>query len=269
MRLKQLKKYPITILTVVMIAFFGIYTALTIVNTLKDQLTITIPKEPPAPQARQLTPEAKKWLLAVGALLSKRNNEDFSELKSNKSEDELKLWAWQSWGVTNREQALSTLDWLKDFGHRKQFEKTRRFLVTTTNNDEETYKKLKPDLANYLYVDSPADKKFLLDFVWSHKDDLGQKSLLSWDYIRLVNMARWSYSLHFISEAEAWDYIYLAGKKLQDTYSSWDELGDQYFIGRVFWKYSFNNQDLEPTLIWLKTNAISPWKTIPWNQKLD
>ena len=52
---------------------------------------------------------------------------------------------------------------------------------------------------------------------------------------RAVLVARWGYAAGYISEAEAWNYIVPLAQRIQRTFSSWQELGDDYLAGRFTW----------------------------------
>jgi len=51
---------------------------------------------------------------------------------------------------------------------------------------------------------------------------------------RLVTVAGWGYCLQWISEGEAWSYVWAAAQAVQRYYSSWEELGQHHLLGREY-----------------------------------
>ena len=68
---------------------------------------------------------------------------------------------------------------------------------------------------------------------------LGEKSLLGWDYGRYICLCRWGYLVGWLNEQEAWEKIMPAAELLQKSFSSWEDLGRNYLIGRLFWSYQY------------------------------
>jgi hypothetical protein len=88
---------------------------------------------------------------------------------------------------------------------------------------------------------------------------------------RYIALCRWGYLVGYLSEAEAWGLIMPAAQRLQRTFVSWDELGENYLIGRQFWSPDENRQNghlHRETLRRLLGSPDSPWKRYPWNTRL-
>lgn len=211
---------------------------------------------------------SQKWLVALGAILSRRNGETYEVLSSNLPKEELRELIGQSWDIYEHQSAIGALEWLKNEGHRAQFNQIRTTLVALASDDYEKYVAEKKRLLADMSGAEKQRQSFLLDFVWQHRSDLQEKSLIAWDYMRLVNVARWSYSAGYISEQEAWQYIVPAGKTLQQMYDSWETLADDYLLGRSFWQRDSRHPDMWPMVEWLKTNPTSPWKELNWKERL-
>ena len=61
------------------------------------------------------------------------------------------------------------------------------------------------------------------------------------------------------------------GAIIQSTFSSWQDLGENYLIGREFWSYAKTLEN--GNLMWaaydrLLANPESPWNRIPWDLNL-
>lgn len=213
--------------------------------------TPTIPTPTPKPWIYSTpTEEGKKWLIAAGGIISSKNGENVTTLKSDMFRNVVEYVAKSSWDVTDRESAIKTLNWLRDEGHRSQYDAMVGYL----------------DNANIPY-DQDLRKKivFFEEFIKKNRNEIGNRSLLAWDYDRLMNVARWSYTLGYITEEEAWKYMLPAGIELQNTYSSWDQLGSQHILGRIWWSQNYNQQED----VFYMNQMKKTWKTLDWNTKLQ
>lgn len=234
-------------------------------NLIRINRSTTPVSAPQKPLSQTLSPDAKTWLLALSGITFAQNQEGFSALQSPTSQPVLKNTLKSYWEIQNKADALQTMAWLKVVGHSEQFEQLRVALLTKTNGDQATYDKLKPLFAQSLKLENTKASSFVLDLVWEHRNDLGDKKLKAWDYGRLVGVARWSYSAGYISEDEAWKNILFAGHQIQSSYSSWQDFEANYLLGRAFWSHNTNNSDVTQGIEWMNTNPKSPWKTLPWN----
>ena len=226
------------------------------------------PSPTPTPLAISLSTESKQWLLATSALLSYRNGESLNTLDCECTQQTAEMLLREWWGVADRASALSTLEWLKKEGHTKQFADVYRVISHFAQTDEEYIDKRESIIK---FVNSDQDRTtliYLLDFVWKNRNKLATKKLYAWDYMRMASVARWAYSARYISEKEAWSYMFFAGQNLQRLYGSWDELGNHYILGRTFWMANAYHPEMENALRWLSTNPESPWKRILWNTDL-
>ena len=101
---------------------------------------------------------------------------------------------------------------------------------------------------------------------------LGKKSLVGWDMIRYIHLCRWGALAGYMSEEEAWNRIKPVAQKLQKTFDSWEDLGDNYLIGRRFWNKKVSLEgasEFQKIVDWLKTNKDSPWVKVDWNTDLS
>lgn len=127
------------------------------------------------------------------------------------------------------------------------------------------------------------DKRLLVDYwgVRSRTDLLDQiewlcqdpktKLRAGWDYPRAIMLARWGYTAGYLSEDEAWKFIWPLAQRLQRTFSSWQELGAAYLTARQTW-YASAAQDrkfAEFAYLTLVTTPSSPWRKYPWNLDLE
>jgi hypothetical protein len=153
----------------------------------------------------------------------------------------------RDWGIAGRETLLERLGWLAREGHRKQFNDACA-LDEAAAKDEE--------------------KRFQAHFVRLHRERIGDRSLLAWDAGRLVTLAGWGFVTKMLSEDEAWSYVLPMAMAVQRTYSSWDEFGTHYLLGREFWSRAWDADTARARLA-LLDEVSSPWRTLPWATPLD
>ncbi len=216
------------------------------------------PKEPSA--------KAKAWALASDALLPVSNGAALDKLEYKfapylKYESKTALAEW--WGVASREELLDMLKWLEDEGHRAGFDKIAKALEAPKEQ------------ANAAFL---ADLSKSQDGAWSrsivekHREKVGKKSILAWDLGREITIIRQGYSAGYVTEKEAWALILPVARKLQATFDSWADLGENYLIGRDFWseeRAKGEGKQFEYLYKNLLNDPASPWKTIPWDTKLE
>lgn len=168
----------------------------------------------------------------------------------------------QYWGVTSRGTLLATLTWIEDGGHRKGFDQIASVIASAPPDQVQRLDDLAgtdPQLANYV------------DVVRAHSAQLGAKSIVGWDYVRYIELCRWGYACGYLSEDEAWQRIMPAARALQRTFTSWQDIADDYEIGYKFWSLAETRQNYAQ-MRWayqtLRDDPKSPWHTVPWNTDL-
>lgn len=205
--------------------------------------------------------KARLWALGCAAVLMERNGTRHDVLNTGSfSEGNIKKWKdslRRSWNVEDRDDLLMILKWLENEGHRKYFEADGKSTKVGVIAALRAFKN--PDRLNELHV---ARKYY---------EKLGDKSLWGWDISRYICLCRWGYTIGFISEEEAWDKIMPAARLLQKRFVSWEELGENYLIGRRYWseEQTRENEYLYTEAITrLLESRTSPWVTLSWNTDL-
>lgn len=209
---------------------------------------------------------ARDWALATSAVLTTRNGERHDILGGQERTDTavaqvrdlLDRW----WGVRDRDSLVRLLDWLEREGHRVPFAQLGADLGRRSPADVATMQ-ADPGL--------PEDVRHQMAVVVREHHQLGAKGLLGWDYARYVSLCRWSYLVGLLSEEEAWARIMSAARRIQATFSSWQELGENYLIGREFWSPTEMRRTghlYQDALQRLLTDPQSPWVRLPWGTSL-
>jgi hypothetical protein len=88
---------------------------------------------------------------------------------------------------------------------------------------------------------------------------------------RYVSLCRWGVLCGYVTEDEAWRLIMPVAAGIQATFSSWEELGQNYLIGREFWSYDQTQPEraaLRQVYGALLTSPLSPWVSNPRGMNL-
>ena len=214
-----------------------------------------------------LTTEQKEWALAVSAPLAGRNGEltDALELRKRSgikvSTDSVKEILARDWDITDRKSLFNSLTWIDQCGHRKEFEELGKRL-----------QELSPRKLEQLEAEID-DEDFLhsVRLVSKNHRALGSKSLLGWDYVRYAYLCRCGFHVGYITKDEAWALLVPVARKMQKTFDSWQELGENYRLGRAFWsaeKARTQDHMIRDILERLRTDPESPWIKLPWELNL-
>jgi len=172
------------------------------------------------------------WALATTALLVQYNGDSHELLGSRPSWDH--MWGQNGlrdwWGVNDRQDAIRTLDWLWNDGHRLRYQAE--------------------DLSGRAKSQAPTP-------------------YLAWDYCRLIWVAGVSHVAGYLTEEEAWGRIMPAARAIQSNYSSWREMGEDYLRGRQRWNGKRDSQfDAIFQLLVDPKNSSSPWNKNDWGTDL-
>ncbi|MBN1364385.1 MAG: DUF1266 domain-containing protein [Syntrophaceae bacterium] len=238
----------------------------------KDVTIVESPKEDIESMAEsrkwegKISAEAKGWALGCGAMLAEANHNshkflevmEINEKNIKKQKNSLEEW----WGISGRLSFFEKIEWINDKGHRKRFDDWARYIAYLS---EEEYEKV---------LEDNKDKEQLLNeikIVKEYYKKLEGKGLLGWDYTRYINLCRCAYVVGYITEEEAWRMIMPAAEMLQKVFSSWEDLGQNYIVGREFWsleqtkKGGYKYEDAYQRLIDMPS---SPWNKYPWDMNL-
>lgn len=190
-------------------------------------------------------------MLAYGAILTVRNEDNFTRLGTDITEDKEILA--ENWEITNRKQAIDALEWLVNEGHRKESDEVLKILQAGKAGDYEGLED-----AEELY--NKSNKMLITEFKMD-KISLDKLTVAAWDCDRLVNVARWCYDAKYITEAEAWSYIEKAKKIAQESFTTWD----QYYASNVYGRsiaYGGDPSELFGAGKTLLRDKNSIWKTV-------
>ncbi|MCL1809986.1 MAG: stalk domain-containing protein [Clostridiales bacterium] len=168
------------------------------------------------------------WLLGVGAIIGKRNNQNLYQLgmavrtPSNVQTQRQSLQS--SWGVSDRDDLIDTIASMTYFGHSAMF-----------NNDVELFKSLSKAEQNRVINNAEGVDKYMWPYVMALDKKWGDKSIYAWDWFRMGHLCRWGYLAGYITAEEAYELFEPVAKLLREAFSSWDEATENYLDGYAYW----------------------------------
>lgn len=211
----------------------------------------------------------KQRSILLGAVYSSQQHARLDTLKlhieSNRRNIILKEW----WGIQNTDDALETLDRLRDVGHRYFFppvveamkqagdQAKKDILLAHFKTSEEMERAIL--FLNNLQEALETMKK---EGTITDMEDLARIGVAGWDVARLSFITRACYDAGYIDEETAWSYLQAADQLAHATLGSWKALGDSYVVGRYFW----GGVDEASSLIHLYAKELSEKLQSPWKR---
>ena len=178
----------------------------------------------------------------------------------------------QGWGITDKESAIDTLDYLQHAG-------TRRFFPLVV----ETLKLQNKRAIQQYITENLEDEDDMRDcweqvqFAFGSMDSLINAQLIkdqadfvrigpdAWDAGRLVFMARLCREHEYITDEQMWQYIDAADEIAHQTLTSWEDFGKSCIIGRCLWCGTANYFEvMADHAKEMYSSPKSPWKGVPF-----
>ena len=176
-----------------------------------------------------------QWFNASYAILTEINGNDYNVFGGGTpnavSEAMYQAMLDNSWGVTDRESADETLDWILTEGHRTDFMYTGELLSMMAEECGED------ELVNFLmqeYDESQEEAEYDAAIYEMYKE-YGDTAIAGWDYCRALSLMSFYYMAGYYTKEEALDKSLEIAETLQPMYHSWDELVDSYLRGYEYW----------------------------------
>jgi hypothetical protein len=214
---------------------------------------MSAPGPPPAP-------EQKAWALAASAMAATANAEGTSTLAADTPARAREILT-SGWGVHTRVDLFNALDQLEEGQERAMFARLGKSLSALSDADfDKLVSRSSPLQATAAKVAREYYPRYQV------------QTLIGWDYARYINVCRWGVSAGYITPEEAWPRIMNAARTLQRYFGSWEELGQNYIVGRKFvapTTVGIPAVNPQTAYTWLTSNPASPWQKIPWNLPLN
>ncbi len=208
----------------------------------------------------RLTPKQNR-LLAYGAPLSLYNGDYVDSLESTSDTDTLKEMLEEWWEVTDRQTALETISWLLNEGQHAGADPALAEIRKRGLEDIAEEEKADEDSK---IGDAFTIAEFVTEVNESSVEELPQ-TVLGWDLVRAVNMARWTFICGYISEEEMWETIKTTATTAKYTFNSWEEYGKSFAVGRGVWRGDTDDYETADEVVQtLLHKEESPWKEFEW-----
>ena len=179
------------------------------------------------------------------------------------------------WGITNRESAIETLNFLKDEGQRYYFPYVVKALQQPTQEaldnyikdiiqNEDRAERAVEFIQNVFYSLDELKKWKVINSV----DDFINIGVDAWDSGRLSFIVRLCYEAKLISEEETWQYLDAADDIAHNTLSSWNDYSTSYILGRAMGNKTSadGSKFMFEVGQHLLTKKTSPWLKIPFSK---
>lgn len=207
--------------------------------------------------------------IALGAIYSEQQTAYINSLTTGLGSLSKILGDW--WGIHDRDEALETLNYLKDKGFRfylpavykayTSAENEQGQIIEDSFSDDEDQEKAYSQLENLKETFEELKEG---NIIAVHNDVL-KYGTEGWDCGRLVFLARLCFDAKFITEEETWTYINAASQLANSKFQSWDEYSKSYVIGRGMWGgVESGNTGIMVIAADLLKLPNSPWVQMPW-----
>ena len=206
---------------------------------------------------------AQLRLLAFGAPMLVYNDENVDSVDCPAEDVESIRSTIESWwNVTDHESTLEIVKWLLEEGHHADADEALAELrergvenISQEERDDEESKM--GDVC--LIAESMAENG------WCPERKM-PGSVIAWDLVRLVNLGRWAYLCGYLTEDEMWQIMQVAADTALEHFSSWEEYGMSFVMGRGVWHGDPDDSETayEIVSLLLEDNE-SPWKKSNFN----
>ena len=205
----------------------------------------------------------KLRLLAFGAPLLVYNDERIDTIDSENDSDIIKCTLKEWWNVTDHESTVEIVKWLLEEGVHAEADNVLADIHKRGVENipaEERY-----DEENKM-GDACLIVKSILENGWCPIGKLPQ-STIAWDLVRVVNLGRWAHLCGYINEDEMWQVMQITADTAQKHFSSWEEYGRSFVLGRGIWHGEPQDSETAHEIVTLLLeNEESPWKQVNWEK---
>lgn len=178
----------------------------------------------------------------------------------------------QSWGITDRISAISSIAWLAIEGHASNYVEMIQTmdaldLLDYNESDLRTQTAAIAQLAELSEEESAQLVEYyvLLKNVY---DTCGENGIDAWDYCRIMQLSGSCYYAGYITLEECLTIQLATATAIQNEFDSWDTMNDSYLEGYGFW-YPSAAIYREWAYQKLQDEEDCPFKTLDFNMKLE
>lgn len=167
------------------------------------------------------------------------------------------------WNVTDRESTLDIVQWLLEEGHHAEADRALAKIRKRglENISAEEHCNGDDKMEDVCLIAEEMQKNG-----WCPAGQMPQ-SVIAWDLVRLVNLGRWAYLCDYIREDEMWHIMQVAADTALEHFSSWEEYGRSFIMGRGVWHGDPTDSETAYEIVeLLLKNSESPWKQSMWKE---
>lgn len=209
-----------------------------------------------------------QWFNNTCAVLTAINGCDYTMFGGLPANDEslatIQALLTEWWDVTDSQSADETLEWLLTEGHRVSFADDMVYLTEVGVADVAPEERVDYLLENF-DVDEAEAQNYAYDL--EIYEQFGDDAIAGWDYSRAMSLLGYYYLAGYYTEQEALDTSLEVANLIQDTFDSWDDFMESYFVGYEYWAGEDSSERRE-VYEELKAAADSPY-SIDWNLTLE
>ncbi|MCD8193904.1 MAG: DUF1266 domain-containing protein [Tannerellaceae bacterium] len=207
-------------------------------------------------------------LLAIGAPLMVFNSEYVDSPFSGEEPGELTDRLEQYWDITDRDSAIETIEWLLTEGHRKMADMLTEIIHTYSPADALQLIHSKDPEQKEAWNEKYKEVQQILHHIQKEETstftDQLPPTIAGWDYARAAHLACRIWEAGYIDEDEMWKYLQRTAYLTASTFTSWQEFGQSYAVGRGFWRGMESDYDVAAEVAGvLLTHPESPWHQYP------
>lgn len=204
----------------------------------------------------RLTPEQLR-VLALAAPLLVYNDECVDTLDCQIEIDTIKAQLENWWEIADRDSVVKTVNWLLNEGHHADADEALAVLLSDEEVDADPELDEKLDevrqMVAYMIQNEYCDRTTI------------PHTAIAWDLVRVVNLGRWAYLCGYVTEEEMWHIMQVGAEVARQEFSSWQEFGLSYTLGRGVWHDDTDDCDTAYEIASLLLGRDdSPWRQIAW-----
>lgn len=204
------------------------------VASMRDNLSF---EELAVPEIEELS-DTLRWFNGTYAVITKLNGGDLNLVAgyepSDMSQKLEQSLLERDWGVTDRASLDETLDWLLTEGHNEE----ALYMFTDIGVEGMSREEIATAMNESGFDE---EEQIMILAIYDAKAAYGENAIAGWDLSRAMSLMGWGYLAGYYTYEEAMDKSLETAQMIQQTFGSWDDFFNSYFLGYSYW----SEQDLE------------------------
>lgn len=207
--------------------------------------------------------EEQLRLLAFSAPMLVYNDENVDTIDSDADVETIKYTLEDWWNVADRDSTLGIVRWLLEEGHHAEADEALAEIRTRGFETISQEERLDEDSK---MGDVCLIMESMIENGWCPEDRMPE-SVIAWDLVRVVNLGRWAYLCGYVNADEMWQIMQVAADTAVEHFSSWEEYGRSFIMGRGVWHGDPDDSETAKEIVeLLLENDESPWKQSYWTK---